>query len=94
MRLALHIGIVAAGLVLALPVHAQGLMTDAQIRAALIRQSIAAYPGPCPCPYNIMRNGKPCGTSSAYSKPGGRAPLCYERDVTAAMVREARRGGK
>ncbi len=94
MRLVLHIGIVAAGLLLALAAHGQSALSDAEIRRALIRQSIAAYPGPCPCPYNVMRNGKPCGSASAYSKPGGRSPLCYERDVTEAMVREARRGGK
>lgn len=95
MRLALHIGIAVAGFLLAQPAHAQSSLSDAEIRRALIRQSIASYPGPCPCPYNIMRNGKPCNTASAYSKPGGRSPLCYERDVTAAMVREFRgRGGR
>lgn len=65
-------------------------LSDAEVRRRIIQQSIAAYPGPCACPYNVKRNGKPCGTASAYSKPGGRSPLCYERDVTAAMVREYR----
>ncbi len=65
-------------------------LSDAEVRRRIIQQSIAAYPGPCPCPYNVMRNGRPCGTNSAYSKPGGRSPVCYERDVTAAMVREFR----
>jgi hypothetical protein len=32
-------------------------LTDAQIRAVIIRQSIASYPGTCACPYNVARNG-------------------------------------
>lgn len=64
--------------------------TDAQIRQRLIRESIAAYPGSCPCPYNTDRAGRACGRRSAYSRPGGYAPLCYPADVTADMVRAAR----
>ena len=47
----------------------------------LINESIAKYPGQCPCPYSIMTNGKKCGKRSAYSKPGGYEPLCYESDL-------------
>lgn len=65
-------------------------LTDAQIKTLLIEESIAAYSGNCPCPYSTMRNGRRCGGRSAYSRPGGEAPLCYERDVTADMVREYR----
>ena len=72
---------------LASPAYAQ---TDAQIRQRLIRQSIAAYPGNCPCPYSTDRGGRRCGGRSAYSRPGGAAPLCYPRDVTPAMIRAAR----
>ncbi|MEA3015505.1 MAG: hypothetical protein QOI38_227 [Sphingomonadales bacterium] len=64
--------------------------TDAQIRQRLIRQSIAAYPGSCPCPYSVDRAGRRCGGRSAYSRPGGYAPLCYPSDVTPAMIRAAR----
>ena len=46
-----------------------------------IRQSIAAYSGSCPCPYSVDRGGRRCGGRSAYSKPGGAAPLCYASDV-------------
>jgi uncharacterized protein YraI len=35
------------------------------------------YVGTCDCPYDRMRNGRLCGGNSAYSKPGGRSPLCY-----------------
>jgi hypothetical protein len=33
-----------------------------------------------------MRNGRACGKRSAWSKPNGEEPLCYDRDVTAEMV--------
>lgn len=64
--------------------------TDAQIRQRLIRQSIASYPGSCPCPYSVDRAGRRCGGRSAYSRPGGYAPLCYPSDVTAEDIRRAR----
>jgi len=64
--------------------------SNAQIKQRLIRQSIAAYSGACPCPYSTMRNGARCGGRSAYSRPGGAAPLCYPSDVSAAQVRAAR----
>lgn len=48
----------------------------------MIRESIANYPGKCPCPYSIMSNGNKCGKKSAYSKPGGNEPLCYVSDIT------------
>jgi hypothetical protein len=57
-------------------------MTDSAIRRALIQQSIAGYSGSCPCPYNSMRNGNSCGGRSAWSRPGGAAPLCYPDDVS------------
>lgn len=56
------------------------------IARRLIEQSIQAYPGNCPCPYNRDRAGRKCGKRSAYSKPGGRSPLCYEEDVTDEMI--------
>jgi hypothetical protein len=64
--------------------------SDAAIKQRIIRQSIASYPGSCPCPYNVDRGGRRCGARSAYSRPGGYAPLCYASDVTPAMVRAAR----
>lgn len=80
--------IAAALLVAATPAFAQ---SDAQIRQQIVRASIASYPGRCPCPYSVMRNGASCGARSAYSRPGGYAPLCYPRDVSEAEVAAWRR---
>jgi len=66
------------------------LPSDAQIRKILIDESIAAYDGSCPCPYSTARNGSRCGKRSAYSRPGGAAPLCYPKDVSDEMVQEYR----
>ncbi len=60
--------------------------TDAQVRQEMIRDSIASYPGNCPCPYNTARNGSSCGGRSAYSRGGGYAPLCYASDISKADV--------
>lgn len=68
--------------------------TDSEIKQELIRRSIASYPGNCPCPYNTDRAGRRCGRRSAYSRPGGRSPLCYEGDVTQKMVDDYRRQQK
>jgi hypothetical protein len=66
--------------------------TDAGIRQQIIRASIAAYPGSCPCPYNVDRAGRRCGGRSAWSRPGGYAPRCYPRDVTIEEVAAYRAG--
>jgi hypothetical protein len=60
--------------------------SDSQLKRRMIAESIAAYDGRCPCPYSTMSNGRQCGRRSAWSKPGGESPLCYESDVTAEMV--------
>jgi hypothetical protein len=65
--------------------------TDAEIKQAVIAQSIANYHGNCPCPYNRDRAGHRCGARSAYSRPGGASPICYEMDVTQQMVDEYRK---
>lgn len=67
-----------------------GLATDEEVRRYLIQRSIAAYSGSCPCPYNRDRAGRRCGGRSAYSRPGGRSPLCYARDVSDEQVQRAR----
>ena len=72
-------------------VSATAGMTDAQVKQAIIRESIAGYPGPCACPYNVDRRGHACGRRSAYSRPGGYSPLCYPSDVTPEMVWEFRK---
>ena len=67
------------------------LQSDSEVRKAIIEESIAAYSGRCPCPYNTMKNGRACGGRSAYSRPGGRSPLCYPKDISDEMVRQYRR---
>ena len=64
--------------------------TDKEIRALLIAESIAGYSGSCPCPYNVDRAGRSCGRRSAYSRPGGQSPRCYERDIPDAEVKAFR----
>ena len=59
---------------------------DQQIVQQIIKESLASYPGSCPCPYSKASNGNSCGKRSAYSKPSGYAPLCYSKDVTPAMI--------
>jgi hypothetical protein len=65
--------------------------TDAEIKQAIISESIASYRGNCPCPYNTDRVGHRCGARSAYSRPGGASPICYEKDVTQKMVDDYRK---
>ncbi|MFZ1007837.1 MAG: hypothetical protein WAN65_13425 [Candidatus Sulfotelmatobacter sp.] len=73
------------------PATAASSMTDDQIKAQIIHESLASYPGNCPCPYNFARNGSSCGRRSAYSRPGGYSPLCYPSDVSQQMVADYRR---
>ena len=65
-------------------------LTDTQVKEQNVKASIAAYAGSCPCPFNRDRAGRSCGRRSAYSRPGGKAPLCYVDDVTAKMVTDYR----
>ena len=64
-------------------------LSDTQVRELIVQESVNAYLAsgrPCACPYNMMRNGQACEGRSAYSRPGGAAPLCYLSDVTAQQV--------
>jgi hypothetical protein len=68
-------------------------VSDAEARDQIIKKSVAAHQAggtPCACPYNVMADGRECGEFSAYSRPGGTAPLCYPKDVTSAAIREWR----
>jgi hypothetical protein len=65
-------------------------LSSAEIAKILIADSIAAYSGPCACPYQSARNGSSCGRRAAYVRPGGYSPLCYAKDVTPEMVAEYR----
>lgn len=82
--------LLSLGLVL-IAAHAdakQSANSDAQIKQKIIQQSIASYPGNCPCPYNTAKNGSRCGKRSAYNRAGGYAPICYPEDVTEKMLRD------
>ena len=65
-------------------------MSDDAVRESIVRDSVAAYPGNCPCPYNTDRAGRSCGERSAWSRGGGYSPICYTREVTDEQVREFR----
>jgi hypothetical protein len=87
-------GIGAVGYTLRPPA---GGISDAEARDQIIKESVAAHQAggsPCACPYNLMTDGRECGGFSAYSKPGGTAPLCYPKDVTEAVIREWRQQSK
>jgi len=63
-------------------------LAAAAIAAIIVQASRDRYYAtghPCACPEDLMRNGKVCGGRSAYSRPGGAAPLCYPTEVTPAM---------
>ncbi len=62
--------------------------SEQQVRRQIVEESIASYPGRCPCPYNVTRNGSSCGGRSAWSRKGGYAPICYEKEVSREMVKE------
>jgi len=67
----------------------EAALTAAAITAIIIQVSRDQYHAggrPCACPDDTARNGSACGGRSAYSRPGGAAPLCYPSDVTAAMI--------
>lgn len=74
--------------------HPAKAQSEQEIKQLLIQQSIAAYPGNCPCPYNAARNGSRCGKRSAYNRGGGYAPLCYPEDVSSDMVERYRKAAR
>jgi len=65
-------------------------LSDSQIRDRIVAESKASYPGNCPCPENLDRAGRRCGARSAWSKPGGRTPICYAKEVSEEQVRQFR----
>lgn len=71
-------------------------MSDAEIRQAIVKESIASYKGICPCPYSMHPDGRQCGHRSAFSKSASATkgaidgPICYEINVTLKMIEEYR----
>jgi len=82
--------ILAILMMLSFSAMAKSDLSDDQVKQQMINQSIASYSGSCPCPYNTASNGSRCGRRSAYTKPGGYAPLCYDTDITSQMVKQYR----
>jgi hypothetical protein len=71
----------------------EAVLTAAAIAAIIVQASRNEYYAaghPCACPNDRARNGSACGARSAYSRPGGAAPLCYPTDVTTAMIESYR----
>lgn len=67
--------------------------SDQQIRRALIASSIESYlltQGNCPCPYLRDAADRHCGKMSAYCKPQGEQPLCFDEDITQEMLQRYR----
>ncbi|PWK52833.1 hypothetical protein [Pleionea mediterranea] len=73
------------------PVFSKDTLSDKEVIDILIKKSIRAYSGNCPCPFNVDRAGRRCGKRSAWSKPGGATPLCYESDVSKQMIKNYRK---
>ena len=69
-------------------------LSDSQIRDRIVAESLASYPGNCPCPFNVDRAGRRCGARSAWSKQGGRTPICYATEVSDQQVRQYRQRPK
>src|SRR5689334_20578112 len=87
-------GSALAAIFLTAPVAAQSNLTDAQIAAAIVKESRDFYYAtghPCACPEDHARNGSRCGGRSAYSRPGGAEPKCYISDVTKTEIEAYRK---
>ena len=80
---------VFSGLMLAGPALAAE-MTDDQVRDAIVHESVSAYSGSCPCPYNNDAAGRTCGARSAHSKAGGARVICFAHEVSDDMVEKFR----
>jgi len=70
-----------------------GSSPDDHIRQLIIKDSIATYPGGCPCPYNLAFNGSRCGGQSAWGNASGYSPLCYANDIDDDMLQAYRQHG-
>jgi hypothetical protein len=63
------------------------LMSDDDIKQGVMTQARAAYHGDCMCPYDIDKKTRHlCLDHSAYRGPHGNAIVCYDQDVTPAMM--------
>jgi hypothetical protein len=65
-------------------------LTDDQVRALLVRASVALYKGVCPCPWSLNGEGRRCGEASAYARKLTIVPACFAREVTRSQVERYR----
>jgi hypothetical protein len=61
-------------------------VTDIALWKMIIRDSIAAYPRSCPCPYSADRLGQPCGDRSAYARAPSSPTFCYPQDIPEEQI--------
>lgn len=66
-------------------------LNDREVKQRIIDESISGHPGTCACPFNIARDGSQCGGRSAWSRPGGNTPICFQDEVTEKMMMEWRK---
>ena len=65
--------------------------SESDIRAEIVKESIAKYQGICPCPYSTHPDGAQCGHRSSYEKStAAKKPLCYQINVTLKMIEDYR----
>lgn len=78
-------------LLLSTSVQASRQLSDNDIRAEIVRESISDYKGICPCPYSTHPDGTQCGYRSAFHKgAAAKKPLCYQINVTLKMIEDYR----
>ena len=70
-----------------LTAQADERLTDSEVRSRIIQESLATYPGNCPCPYNLDRAGRRCGKRSAWNRAGGQTPICFPDEISDEQVR-------
>jgi len=66
------------------------VLSDEQIRQAIVDESNASAKKPCPCPYSTHPDGRQCGRRSAYRKVKDNPPICYTINVTSQQVDDYR----
>jgi hypothetical protein len=68
------------------------VMSDDDIKQGVMTQARAAYHDDCMCPYDLDKKTHHfCLDHSAYKGPHGNAIVCYDQDVTPAMMTAYRR---
>ena len=78
-------------LLLSNSIEASRRVSDNDIRAEIVKKSVAEYKGICPCPYSTHPDGTQCGHRSAFhNNAAAKKPLCYQINVTLKMIEDYR----